>query len=238
MAKKRQPRWGYQRLGIPFKKLAIFSDDQVSHLAGLIGVDDADEKTELKGLLDDRASLYRIYKQHEEAPGPPEIRATLSELRHRARGLHDLLSKLDRETAKAIVLAYDPKRFDYEEPFADGRIKLHRDIRHLKRLRSSLAYAHQATPKDIGGRPDKSSLKWLALSLAEIYEAFSGSKDKFVLSDIRGRTGPRDFVSAALRIVEPAATEVTEVTLETAMRHAVRELNERRRNQKPPRKRG
>lgn len=229
MAKKAKPRWGYQKQGFAleqdgtFKQPAIFSDDQVSDLAGQIGVNDPARIAKLKGVLDDRADYYRIYKQHEEGPGRPEVCAALFELLSRACDLHDMLLKLDSETEKALMSAYSPDRFDYEEQFANGRIKLSRDIRHLRRLYSSIESAREATPKGIGGRIGISPLKWLALSMAEIYEAFS--KDKFFLSEKYGVTPSSKFVSATLRIVEPDATDIN---LVTAMRHAVHELNKRR----------
>ena len=84
-----------------------------------------------------------------------------------------------------------------------------------------------------GGRPDTEIAKFAAAKLAAVYEDFTG--EKFQVSGKRGRDAPARFVECALRTIAP---EVTEANIRMALRHAVKVLNWRRRNQKPPRKRG
>ena len=75
--------------------------------------------------------------------------------------------------------------------------------------------------------------KFAAEKLAAVYEEFTGKT--FHVSGKRGRDVLARFVECALRIVAP---ETTDAYIRTALRHAVKVLNWRRRNQEPPRKRG
>ena len=75
--------------------------------------------------------------------------------------------------------------------------------------------------------------KFAAEKLAAVYEDFTG--ENFQVSKKHGREGPARFVEYAFRTIAP---EVTEANIRTALRHAVKVLNWRRRNHKPPPKKG
>ncbi len=165
---------------------------------------------------------------------PPEQRAALAVLIDHSRRLLEGLREADLDTRRAIYSGYPNLRLlDHEaqEPM-DSLTLFLRDIAHLERLCRALEEAPSRVPTG-SGRPDIGLAKFAAEKLAAVYEDFTG--EKFQVSGKRGRDAPARFIEYALKTNVP---EVTDAHIRTALRHAVKVLNRRRRNQKPPRKRG
>ena len=173
---------------------------------------------------------------------PPEQRVTLKVLIDRSRGLIEGLREADLDTKRRIYSGYPNLRhLEYEAKEPMGNLKLfRRDIAHLERLCHALEEALSRVPEG-GGSPGIAIARFAAVKFAEVYERFTGEKYRF--SEKRGRDAPARFVKCALSTIAPKLTDakirkLTDAKIRTALRHAVKVLNRRRRNQKPPPKTG
>ncbi len=233
MARKHRPRWGYRPPG--FKQVAPFSLEQARHLAEIAGRSNPQSVKKLHRQLNEESDAIAVVGYiYESEASPPEQRAALNVLIDHSSRLLNGLREADLDTRRAIYSRYPNLRLvDHEaqEPIDSYRL-FRRDMDHLERLCRALEEAPSRVPTG-SGRPDMGLGKFAAEKLAAVYEDFTG--EKFQVSGKRGRDAPARFVEYALKTIVP---EVTDANIRTALRHAVKVLNWRRRNQKPPRKRG
>ena len=184
---------------------------------------DAARIAELEARLNDAAWRYRLFQEVDQREKPGEIRAALDELLGLAQALRERMADIPDRTRMALMRFYSSHRFDYEEDFAEGHIKLERDVKHLERLRSSIVFALQQGPKDKGGKPHQYNLDALARKLGEIYQDFTGKSFRAPLSIKAGKELPGKFVRGAIRVIDP---EAKSSAVDTAMRRAVRSLKD------------
>lgn len=233
MTKKTKPRWGYRPLG--FQSVLAFSEEQAKRLAEIAGKTHPQSAKKLHRLLIDEGETLAVvdYMMRSEV-SPPEQRAALNVLIDHSRCLLDGLREVDLDTRRVIYSDYPNLRFsDHEaqEPMDSHRL-FKRDIDHLERLCRALEDAPSRVPKG-SGRPVIGIAKIAAEKLAAVYENFTG--ELFQVSNKSNLDAPVRFVEYALGIVAP---EATDANIRTALRHAVKVLNWRRRNQKPTRNMG
>ena len=143
---------------------------------------------------------------------------SLDDIHQLACKLSLLMIDLPDRTQIDLESFYSLSRFDYEEDFADGQIKLQRDIKHLERLVSSIVHARQNVPKDKGGKPHQRNLDALARMLGAIYQNFTGKPFRGPLSNKAGKELPGKFVRQAIHVVDPDAKASA---VATAMKRAV-----------------
>ena len=233
MTKDPKPRWGYRPPG--FQSAPVFSEEQAKRLAEIAGRAHSQSIKKLNQLLNEEGeALTFVDYINQTEVSPPEQRAALEVLIDHSRRLLEGLREVDLDTRSVIYSGYPNLRLvDHEaqEPMDSYRL-LQRDMDHLERLCRALEEAPSRVPTG-SGRPDMGLGKFAAEKLAAVYEDFTG--EKFQVSGKRGRDAPARFVEYALKAIAP---EVTDANIRTALRHAVKVLNWRRRNQKPPRKRG
>ncbi len=233
MTKKPKPRWGYRPPG--FQSAPVFSEEQAKRLAEIAGRSHSQSIKKLHQLLNEEGEALTLvdYINRTEV-SPPEQRAALEVLIDHSRRLLEGLREADLDTRRVIYSGYPNLRLvDHEaqEPM-DSLTLFLRDIAHLERLCRALEEAPSRIPEG-SGSPGIGIAKIAAEKLAAVYEEFTG--EKFQVSGKRGRDAPAKFVECALRTIAP---EVTEANIRTATRYAVKVLNWRRRNHKPPPKKG
>ncbi len=192
--------------------------------AALLHVTDAARIAELEARLNKTACDYRLFQEADQRERPGEIRAALDELHELTQALWERMVNIPDRTRVALVRSYSSRRFDYEEDFVDGHIKVERDVEHLERLRSSIAFALQENPKDKGGKPHQYNLDALARMLGAIYQDFTGELFRGPLSIKRGQDLPGEFVRRAVHMIDP---RMKPSAVDTAMRRAVRSLKDR-----------
>ena len=233
MTKNPKPRWGYRPPG--FQLAPVFSEEQAKRLAEIAGRSHPQSVKKLHRLLNEKGDALTVvsYMRRTEV-SPPEQRAALNVLIDHSRRLLEGLREADLDTRRVIYSGYPNLRLlDHEAQEPMGSLTLFlRDTAHLERLCRALEKAPSRIPAG-SGSPGIGIAKFAAEKLAAVYEDFTG--EKFQVSGKRGRDAPARFVECALRTVAP---EVTEANIRTALRHAVKVLNWRRRNHKPPPKRG
>ncbi len=221
MTKTAKTRWGKKRVAIEVPP--TFNDEQTEKLAALLGVSRLKYVTTLQKRLNNAALYYRLFEEADSWEKPSEILAALDEIHQLACTLWLRMIDLPDRTQTKLESFYSLYRFDYEEDFADGQIKLQRDIKHLERLVSSIVHARNNFPKDKGGRPPQRNLDALARMLGGIYQDFTGMPFRGPLSIKAGKELPGKFVRQAIHIVDP---EAKPSAVNIAMRRAVRSLKE------------
>ena len=221
MTKTAKTRWGKKR--VPIEIPPTFNDEQAEKLAALLGVSRPKCVTTLQERLNNAALYYRLFEEADSWERPSEIRAALDDIHQLACKLSLRMIDLPDRTQIDLESFYSLSRFDYEEDFADGQIKLERDIKHLERLVSSIVHARNNVPKDKGGRPHQRNLDALARVLGGIYQDFTRMPFRGPLSIKAGKELPGKFVRQAIHIVDP---EAKASAVNTAMRRAVRSLKE------------
>ena len=222
MAKKPKARWGEKWTAIEVP--STFSTQDAMEFAALLDVTDAARIAELEVSLNKTARAYRLFEEADQREKPGEIGAALDELLALAQALWERMVDIPYRTHVTLVRSYASRRFDYEEDFADGHIKVERDVEHLERLRSSIAFALQENPKDKGGKPAQYNLDDLAQMLGAIYQDFTGQPFRAPLSIKRGQGLPGEFVRRAAHMIDPG---MKPSAVDTAMRRTVRSLKDR-----------
>ena len=221
MTKTAKNRWGKKRVLIEVPP--TFNDEQTEKLAALLGVSRPKCVTTLQKRLNSVALDYRLFVKEDSWERPSEIRAALDDIHQLACKLSFRMIDLPDRTQIDLESSYSLACFDYEEDFADGHIKLERDIKHLERLVSSIVHARQNVPKDKGGRPHQHNLDVLARMLGGIYQNFTGKPFRAPLSIKAGMELPGKFVRQTIHIVDP---EAKASAVNTAMKRAARSLKE------------
>lgn len=221
MTKTAKTRWGKKRVAIEVPP--TFNDEQTKKLAAPLAVSRPKCVTTLQERLNNAALNYRLFEEADSWERPSEIRAALDDIHQLACTLRLRMIDLPDRTQVSLESFYSLPRFDYEEDFADGHIKLERDIKHLERLASSIVNALQMIPRDKGGKPHQRSLDALVRMLGGIYQDFTGKPFRGPLSTKAGKELPGEFVRQAIHIVDP---EAKASAVDTAMRRAVRSLKE------------
>lgn len=221
MTKTARNRWGKKQ--VPIEVPPTFNDKQTEKLAALLGVSRPKCVTTFQERLNNVALDYRLFENADSWERPSEIRAELNDVRQLACKLSFRMIDLPDRTQMALESFYSLSRFDYEEDFADGHIKLERDIKHLERLVSSIVHALQMIPRDKGGKPHQRNLDALARMLGGIYQDFTGKPFQGPLSIKAGKELPGKFVRQAIYIVDP---EAKASAVHTAMKRAVHSLKE------------
>ncbi len=221
MARKPTARWGEQRIGIEIPH--AFNAKRAKEFAVLLHVTDAARMAELEARLNKTARAYRQYQEFDQREKPGEIRAALDELLELSQTLWGRMAVIPDRTRVALVRSYSSRRFDCEVDFADGHIKVERDIEHLERLRSSIVFALQEVPTDKGGKPHQYPLDAVARMLGEMYQDFTRKPFRGPLSTKAGKELPGKFVRQAIQVIDPTAKAST---VDTAMKRAVRLLKD------------
>ena len=222
MARKPKARWGEKWTAIEVP--SAFSAQHATEFAALLDVTDAARIVELEARLNNTVCDYRLFQAADQREKPGEIRAALDELHELTQALWERMANIPDRTRVALVRSYSSCRFDYEEDFADGHIKVERDAEHLERLRSSIVFALQENSKDKGGKPHQYNLDALARMLGGIYQDFTGKPFRGPLSIKAGKGLPGEFVRRAVHMIDPG---MKPSAVDTAMRRTVRSLKDR-----------
>lgn len=232
LSKTQYLRWavGFLKKLVGIEPRPTFNDEQTEKLAALLGVSRPKCVATLQENLNNVASLYRPTEHTDSWEKPGEIREAMGEIHQLASMLLERMNGLPPRTRANLLSSYSRARFDYEENFKDGltkevkgHIKLERDIKHLKRLRTSIEFYRREIPIDKGGRPGQSNLDRLARRLGGIYQDVTGKPFVGPTSVKAGKEAPGEFVRKAVSIIAPGSAPSA---VDLAMKRAARFLKE------------